>query len=231
LGSDWNGRDILSRLIYGSRVSLSIGLLGVMISFTIGMIVGGISGYFGGRLDTFLMRLVEVIMCFPDFYLMLALRAAFPLELPSTVIYLLIVGIMSFIGWAGMARVIRGIVLSVREREYVLAAKAYGVTHIAIIIKHVLPNTFSYAIVAATLSIPGYILGEAALSLLGLGINEPHASWGNMLTAAMNLSDMVQHPWILVPGIAIFVTVMAFNLLGDGLRDAFDPKASIDIGK
>ncbi len=224
-GSDWNGRDILSRLIYGARISLSVGLIGILISFGLGMIIGGISGYFGGVIDTILMRLVEVIMCFPDFYLLLALRAAFPLDLNSTAIYLLIIAIMSFIGWAGMARVIRGIVLSVREREYILAAKAQGAHHIAIIVRHALPNTLSYAIIAATLSIPGYILGEASLSLLGLGISEPQASWGNMLTVAMNLSDMVEHPWILVPGAAIFMTIMAFNLLGDGLRDAFDPAA------
>ncbi|MFH1096071.1 MAG: ABC transporter permease [Candidatus Desantisbacteria bacterium] len=227
LGSDWNGRDILSRLIYGARISLSVGIIGIFISFSLGMIIGGISGYFGGMIDTILMRLVEIIMCFPDFYLLLALRAAFPLDLNSTAIYLLIIGIMSFIGWAGMARVIRGIILSVREREYIVAARSQGSHHISIIIKHALPNTLSYAIVAATLSIPGYILGEAALSLLGLGISEPQASWGNMLTASMNLSDMVEHPWILVPGAAIFITIMAFNLLGDGLRDAFDPGSLI----
>lgn len=225
LGSDWNGRDILSRLIYGARISLSVGIIGIFISFSLGMIIGGISGYFGGIIDTILMRLVEIVMCFPDFYLLLALRAAFPLNLSSTAVYLLIIGIMSFIGWAGMARVIRGIVLSVREREYIMAARAQGAHPVSIIIKHALPNTLSYAIVAATLSIPGYILGEAALSLLGLGISEPQASWGNMLTAAMNLSAMVEHPWILIPGAAIFITIMAFNLLGDGLRDAFDPGA------
>ncbi len=227
LGSDWNGRDILSRLIYGARISLSVGIIGIFISFSLGMIIGGISGYFGGMTDTILMRFVEIIMCFPDFYLLLALRAAFPLDLNSTAIYLLIIGIMSFIGWAGMARVIRGIILSVREREYIVAARSQGAHHISIIIKHALPNTLSYAIVAATLSIPGYILGEASLSLLGLGISEPQASWGNMLTASMNLSDMVEHPWILVPGAAIFITIMAFNLLGDGLRDAFDPGSLI----
>lgn len=223
LGSDWNGRDILSRLIYGGRISLSIGLLGVILSFSLGMIIGGISGYFGGWIDTVLMRSVEVIMCFPGFYLMLALRAAFPVSLPSTAIYLLIVGIMAFIGWAGLARVIRGIILSVREREYIIAAKASGARSWRIIITHALPNTLSYAIVAVTLTIPEYILGESALSLLGLGINEPQASWGNMLTRAMNLSDIVNYPWILSSGFIIFITVMSFNLLGDGLRDAFDP--------
>jgi peptide/nickel transport system permease protein len=224
LGSDWNGGDILSRLIYGSRVSLTVGLIGVLISFFIGMIVGGISGYFGGWVDTILMRIVEVIMSFPAFYLMLALRAAFPVKLTSIQIYLLIVVIMSFVNWAGLARVIRGIVLSIREREYIVAAEATGSPSFRTILLHALPNTFSYAIVAATLSIPGYILGESALSLLGLGINEPQASWGNMLTKAMNLPDLVFHPWILTPGFLIFITVVAFNLLGDGLRDAFDPR-------
>jgi peptide/nickel transport system permease protein len=198
-----------------------------MISFSIGMIIGGISGYFGGWVDAVLMRVVELIMSFPSFYLILALRAAFPIDLPSTSVYLLIVMILSFIGWAGLARVIRGIVLSIREREYVIAAKALGVKNFWIIVRHTLPNTISYAIVAATLSIPGYILGESALSLLGLGINEPQASWGNMLARAMSLSELVNHPWILSPGFLIFIAVMAFNFLGDGLRDAFDPHGVI----
>lgn len=222
-GSDYLGRDIFSRILYGSRVSLSIGLIGVFISFLIGMIVGGISGYFGGWIDNVIMRLCEIIMSFPHFYLLLALRAAFPPNLSSVVVYILIVVAMSFIEWAGMARVVRGMVLSLREEEYVLGARAIGASSWRIICRHILPNTMSYAIISATLSIPGYILGESALSLLSLGIMEPHASWGNMLSVAKSVNVLTNFPWVLIPGIFIFIAVMAFNFLGDGLRDIFDP--------
>lgn len=225
LGADSRGRDLFSRLLYGGRVSLSIGLVGCAITFVLGMMIGGISGYLGGRIDNIIMRICEMVMMIPGFYLMLALRAAFPPELSSIQVYLLIVVILSFIGWAGMARVVRGMVLSIREREFVLAARATGVRGIQIIYRHILPNVLSYAIVSLTLSIPGYILGESGLSLLGLGIQDPHASWGNLLAEAMNVAEIKFHPWILIPGVFIFVTVMAFNFLGDGLRDAFDPKA------
>jgi len=223
-GSDWNGRDVFSRICYGGRVSLTVGLIGVVISFTFGLIIGGISGYFSGWTDTALMRGVEILMAFPAFYFMLTLRAALPLELNTVQIYIGIVVIMAFLGWPGLARVVRGMALSAREQEYVLAARAVGQNSFLIIVRHILPNTFSYAIVAATLSIPGYILGESALSLLGLGIAEPYASWGNMLTKAMNPSNLAQYWWIIIPGFFIFFAIMAFNLLGDGLRDAFDPK-------
>jgi peptide/nickel transport system permease protein len=225
LGSDWNGRDILSRLIYGSRISLSIGIIGVFLSFSLGMLVGGIAGYFGGRIDTVIMRSLELLMSFPSFYLILSLRAVFPLSLSSTQVYLMIVIIMSLIGWGGVARVIRGMVLSLREMEFVLAQKALGASSLRIITQDILPNTISYAIVSASISIPDYILGESVLSLLGLGINEPQPSWGNMLTRAMDMSTLSSYPWILAPGFVIFITVICFNLLSDGLRDSFDPKS------
>jgi len=223
-GTDWNGRDIFSRICYGARISLTVGLIGVFISFTLGLIVGGISGYFGGLTDTLLMRLVELLMAFPAFYLLISLTAALPRDMTSTQRYILIVVILSFLGWPGLARVIRGMVLSLKEEEYALAARAVGQSSFKIILKHILPNTFSYAIVAATLRIPGYIIGESALSLLGLGINEPQPSWGNMLVHARSPGVLPQYPWIIVPGFFIFFAIMAFNLLGDGLRDAFDPK-------
>lgn len=223
IGADSRGRDLWSRILYGSRVSLSIGLIGVFISFTIGLLVGGISGYYGGRVDNILMRIAEMVMMVPGFYLLLALRAAVPPDFNSIQVYFAIIIILSFIGWAGLARIIRGMCLSLREREFVMAAKSIGLSDFKIIVRHILPHTLSYSIFAVMLSIPGYILGESALSLIGLGIQDPFASWGNMLSDAMSIVKIKFYPWILVPGFFIFITVISFNVVGDALRDALDP--------
>ena len=226
LGSDATGRCVFTRLLHGGQISLSIGLVGITITMVIGFLVGGLSGYFGGTFDFIAMRGVEFLMAIPGLYLLLTLRSALAPYFDPAEMYFVIIVILAIIGWAGTARIIRGMSLSIRNRPYVTAAESMGQPSLKILGKHLLPNLTSYLLVAATLSIPGYILGEAALSFLGLGIQEPAASWGLMLKQAQE--DMkvlvLNFWWMLTPGFAIFTTVIAFNVLGDVLRDIVDPK-------
>jgi peptide/nickel transport system permease protein len=225
LGTDEQGRDQLTRLLFGGRFSLFIGIIGTGISFTIGSIVGAISGYLGGWVDSILMRLVEVLMSVPSIYLLVALAAVLPPQIDNMQRFGLIIAIISLISWAGIARVIRGQVLSIKEQEFVAAAIATGAQPMRIVLRHVLPQTATYLIIAATLSIPSFIGAEAVLSLVGLGIQPPAPSWGNMLSLSTNASIIVLQPWLIwAPATLIVLTVLSFNLLGDGLRDALDPQ-------
>lgn len=226
LGTDDQSRDQFSRLVHGGRISMFIGIFGVAISFPLGLLIGAISGYLGGWTDTIIMRLAEVMMTFPSIYLLVALGAVLPAGLSSTQRFLLIVVITSVISWAGLARVIRGQVLSIKEREFVQAARAMGGNPLYIILRHVLPQTATYVVISATLAVPSFISAEAVLSLIGLGIQQPDPSWGNMLSLASNASIIVLQPWLIwPPAVLIILTVLAFNLLGDGLRDALDPRS------
>lgn len=217
LGTDNLGRDIFSRLLYALRVSLSVAIIGTISTISIGVLIGSLSGYIGGMFDSIIMRLVEVLMAMPTFYLMLSLRALFPLDISGVYVFIMIVFILSFFGFASFSRVIRSMVLSVKSYDYVVLAKYYGANPIYIIIKHILPNIKNYVIISAVLSIPSYIIAEGALSFLGLGIQEPYPSLGNMLPK--NIYTILLYPWTFSSAIVIFMIIVALNLLGEALSN------------
>lgn len=223
LGTDRQGRDMLSRILIGSQMSLTIGLLGVALSLIIGSIMGVASGYYGGRVDGVVQRLIEVIRAFPAIPLWMALTAALPQHWPPGRVYFAITVILSFIGWTWLARQLRGKVLALRDEEFVTAARAVGASDVRIIFRHLLPSVFGHIIVVATLAMPGMILAETALSFLNLGLRPPLTSWGVLLQEAQNLESLRHFPWLLAPALFISASVLAFNFFGDGLRDAADP--------
>ena len=226
-GADKLGRDVFSRILFGARVTLTIGIMAATLSLIVGVVMGAISGFYGGWLDDFIMRIVEILATIPGLFLLLALRALFPLDAKSGVVYFVVVMILGLIRWGPVARAVRGQVLSLREEDFVMAARGLGAADTRIIFRHVLPATASFAIVSFSLLIPGFILTESGLSFLGLGISDPNSSWGLMLAVAQEggMQTFTSRPWMLLPGFFIFVAVLAFNFVGDGLRDALDPKA------
>lgn len=223
LGSDRLGRDMFSRIIYGARISTTIGLLGVGISFILGILIGGFSGLVGGAVDNIIQRGIEIIKAIPSLPLWMALSAAVPVHWDPIRVYFMIVVILSLIGWTGLARVVRSKFISMREEDFVVAARLVGASQTRVVFRHMLPSFFSHIIASLTLSIPGMILGETSLSFLGIGLRPPIVSWGVLLKEAQSIATVANAPWLLIPGLFVIITVLTYNFLGDGLRDAADP--------
>jgi peptide/nickel transport system permease protein len=226
LGADKFGRDLCSRLIHGARISLSVGLVAIAVTFLLGVSLGGISGYLGGNLDNVIQRVIEIINSFPHLPLWLALGAVLPPDWSPLSVYFAITVVLSLLGWTSLARVVRGKILSLREEDYAVAARLIGASHARILFRHLLPGFTSHIIVVLTMSVPAMILGETSLSFLGLGLRPPIVSWGVMLQDCLSIQTVANYPWLLTPVVAIVLTVLCFNFLGDGLRDAADPYAS-----
>jgi len=225
LGADRLGRDVLSRIVHGTRISMSIGLVGVAVSLLLGVILGGVSGYFGGWLDNLIQRTIEFLQSIPSIPLWMGLAAAIPQTMPPVQVYFLITVILSLIGWTGLAREVRGKFLSLKTEDFIVAARLDGNSELRIITRHMVPSFMSHIIATVSLAIPAMILAETSLSFLGLGLRPPIVSWGVLLQEAQNIRTVATAPWLLYPGVAVVVAVLSLNFLGDGLRDAADPYA------